>query len=563
MISLHASNNYTKLIQRRCLSVVAWGLNSWGECGAKAMTPLLPTPFEIQAVEGQIMQSITAGKSHSILVNNQGEVYSFGKGSAGELGTGKTEPQFAAARLEHIVDKFVVGAAAGPTHSYFLADNGKVLATGRVSSPHGAMMWAVEQDGEHQSKEEEELASFLLQDGDGRRSNSQYSISSENTNSSLLSSHSRGDSSRLGVDMDVGNKRVTQEPSWASMHLVPLVDHRSRYIEIQNSKIMLSDPLRSLSEKQSAGKLWDDHMHQDGTASSFSLPTFLGGGAGLMGAIVNTQSRNSFSTKIKSIYSCSVTGRSILVNEFGVPMMLEPLKTCLYAFKENGVPASWSQAVHPSSLVLEAIEDNGGAIRCGAGESYYVVLTASGKVIIWWDGCSDKFEERCTKEAGPHSIYRQGRTAMLLVNGLPHITQISSSPSTIYCADSYSVWSLEIPTSVYLDRLEYPRRILELKDASIKNLRSGARSGAVVTDEGKLWLWGSQLVSDAEMQKAMHYAEGEGFGHWAYSSTSTDSTISSSPWPGLGGNVEPVEIPGLHGVSDIALGAQHALAAVA
>ena len=114
-----------------------------------------------------------------------------------------------------------------------------------------------------------------------------------------------------------------------------------------------------------------------------------------------------------------------------------------------------------------------------------------------------------------------------------------------------------------MDRLEYPRRILEMKDATIKKLRSGARSGAVVTDEGKLWSWGSQLVSEVEMQKAMHYAEGEGIGHWAYGSTSADSITSNSRWPGLGGNVEPVEIPGLHGVSDIALGAQHALAAVA
>lgn len=563
MISLNASNKYTKFIQSRCLSVVAWGLNSWGECGIRAMTPLLPTPLEIQAVEGQTMQSIAAGKSHSILVNNQGEVYSFGKGSAGELGTGKTEPQFNAARLEHIVDKYVVGAAVGPTHSFFLADDGKVLATGRVSSPDIAMMWAVEQDGEQHSKEEEELASFLLQDGDGRRSNSQYSLLSENATSSMVSSHSRGDSSRLGVDIGNGNRRLTQEPSWASMHLVPLVDHRSRYIEIQNSRLMFSDPLRSLSEKQSAGKLWDDHMCQDGTAGSFSLPTFLGGGAGLMGAIVNNQSRNSFNMKTKSIYSCSITGRSISINEFGVPMMLEPLKTSLYAFKESGVPASWSQAVHPSSLVLETIEDNGGAIRCGAGESYYVVLTASGKVIVWWDGCANKFEERCTKEAGPHSIYRQGRTAMLLVNGLPHIRHVSSSPNTVYFADSHSVWSLEIPASVYLDRLEYPRRILELGDASIQKLRSGARSSAVITDEGKLWLWGSQLVSEADMQKAMHYAEGEGFGHWAYSSTKADSTNSNTRWPGLGGNVEPAEIPGLHGVSDIAWGAHHALAAVA
>lgn len=57
-------------------------------------------------------------------------------------------------------------------------------------------------------------------------------------------------------------------------------------------------------------------------------------------------------------------------------------------------------------------------------------------------------------------------------------------------------------------------------------------------------------------------AEGEGLGHWAYSSTADPAAMEWSGWEGLGGP-EPRLVPGLHKVQQVALGTHHALALVA
>ena len=98
-------------------------------------------------------------------------------------------------------------------------------------------------------------------------------------------------------------------------------------------------------------------------------------------------------------------------------------------------------------------------------------------------------------------------------------------------------------------------------DVGIKKVVSGIRSTAVITDAGKLWLWGN-ILSENDFIKASHAAEKEGFGHWSYSKTSSDVSSNKKLWAGLGGSKTPVEIPGLHGITDIALGKKHALALI-
>ena len=124
--------------------------------------------------------------------------------------------------------------------------------------------------------------------------------------------------------------------------------------------------------------------------------------------------------------------------------------------------------------------------------------------------------------------------------------------------DGTSVWRLNIPSTSPIDSLEDPIREMTTKDVGITKMVAGTRSTAVITSNGKLWLWGS-ILSPHELEQEKHAAEAEGFGHWSFSGTHDASGESS--WAGLG-SPSPTEVPGLHGVSDVSLGTKHALAVV-
>jgi len=459
----------------------------------------------------------------------------------------------------------------------FLTEQGRILASGRVAVPS---MWpgvghrfdGVGDDGDddgalvHDVEEEEGYGGIFLQNGGQRSSASSHMY--DGVQSSALSSGGKSKMQAGRFDGDGVHAMASashQETSWASMHLVPFIDHRPRSLEMQHAKYMYSDSIRSMSEKYSASKAWADHMSGEDALSTVALPTLLGGGAGLMGKIIGTGKNEILASRMKSIHSCISSGKSIAINEFNVPVMLEPLKTKLYGFQKDGVPASWMQASVPHKMVLGEIENNGGAVKAGAGEGYYAVLTSNGNVIVWWSdavpGPSNRTLDEKSTKYGIQRIRIQDGTAMFILSGVPALCDIAMSPGAISCTDGSSVWHLSIPSSNNFSDIGHPRRILQFEDIGIKKLVAGGRSWAAVTDAGTLWIWGT-VLTHLELEKALQYAEmREGFGHWSYGSDPISTNVSS--WPGLGGDMEPREVPGLHGVSDIALGMKHAIATVA
>lgn len=146
-----------------------------------------------------------------------------------------------------------------------------------------------------------------------------------------------------------------------------------------------------------------------------------------------------------------------------------------------------------------------------------------------------------------------------IVDSLPPLVDMSASNGSICMSDGTSVWSLNIPSTSPIDSLEDPIREMKTKDVGIAKMVAGPRSTAVITSNGKLWLWGT-ILSPQELEKEKHAAEAQGYGHWSFSSTEDSSRESS--WAGLGGSPTPTEVPGLHGVSDVSLGTKHALAVV-
>jgi alpha-tubulin suppressor-like RCC1 family protein len=74
--------------------------------------------------------TISAGESHSLLLNDQGQVYSFGFNNYGQLGVGDQENKLVPTLIENFEMGRVVNISAGYYHSLVLNDRGQVFGFG-------------------------------------------------------------------------------------------------------------------------------------------------------------------------------------------------------------------------------------------------------------------------------------------------------------------------------------------------------------------------------------------------------------------------------------------------
>ena len=93
-------------------------------------------PKLIEALRGTRVVAISAGAValHSMVLSDDGTVFSFGAGESGQLGHGdeadKCEPKV----IEALRGHRVVAIAAGPEHSVVLTDDGAVFTFGSAES---------------------------------------------------------------------------------------------------------------------------------------------------------------------------------------------------------------------------------------------------------------------------------------------------------------------------------------------------------------------------------------------------------------------------------------------
>ncbi len=83
-----------------------------------------------EALPGVRLVAIATGYGHSMVLTDEGEVFSFGEGGCGQLGHGDDEDELVPQVIEELRGTRVVAVATGYGHSMVLTDEGEVLSFG-------------------------------------------------------------------------------------------------------------------------------------------------------------------------------------------------------------------------------------------------------------------------------------------------------------------------------------------------------------------------------------------------------------------------------------------------
>lgn len=86
----------------------------------------------VQKLQKSYHPMVSVGINHTLLLNSEGEVYSFGNGKYGKLGHGNEKNVNIPTKIQGITSK-IKQAAAGYNHSLFLTEEGDVLSCGEGS----------------------------------------------------------------------------------------------------------------------------------------------------------------------------------------------------------------------------------------------------------------------------------------------------------------------------------------------------------------------------------------------------------------------------------------------
>ncbi|WIA17193.1 hypothetical protein OEZ85_014076 [Tetradesmus obliquus] len=114
----------------RNLTVFAWGRNVEGQCAIEGPVPLVTRPTAVLELLQAPVSSVVASKLTSGAVVG-GAVYTWGEGAAGKLGHGSAASLTVPSRVEALVGRSPISAAAlGHHHSLFVDQAGSLWACG-------------------------------------------------------------------------------------------------------------------------------------------------------------------------------------------------------------------------------------------------------------------------------------------------------------------------------------------------------------------------------------------------------------------------------------------------
>lgn len=112
------------------------GLVSWNQVGKREMNPTNmshPNLYKFHKFTDRRYRLIVSGctAGHCVLVDENGQAYTFGRNTFGQLGFGDTKTRNIPEPVPELIGKNVIHAATGKYHTLFVTDMGAVYACGQ------------------------------------------------------------------------------------------------------------------------------------------------------------------------------------------------------------------------------------------------------------------------------------------------------------------------------------------------------------------------------------------------------------------------------------------------
>ena len=114
-------------------NIWAWGANNYGQLGLATMSEQENCPVKlVTSLSGDLCRQIVGGGGHTLMLGHDGSVHGTGWNHVGQLGLGHSHPvtQFTKLDLGFCGDQKVDSLAAGWDFSLLLTDQGDVYSCG-------------------------------------------------------------------------------------------------------------------------------------------------------------------------------------------------------------------------------------------------------------------------------------------------------------------------------------------------------------------------------------------------------------------------------------------------
>ncbi|KAK2702701.1 hypothetical protein QYM36_018695 [Artemia franciscana] len=111
-------------------AVFGWGRNDNGQLGLGDRSHRV-TPYLLSSLEDQKIVYMCCGRDHSVALNTDGHVFTFGAGKYGQLGHGSTDDELIPRKIQELSQLIVTQIAAGKCHSLaFAPKSGNIYSFG-------------------------------------------------------------------------------------------------------------------------------------------------------------------------------------------------------------------------------------------------------------------------------------------------------------------------------------------------------------------------------------------------------------------------------------------------
>ncbi|XP_029986375.1 probable E3 ubiquitin-protein ligase HERC3 [Sphaeramia orbicularis] len=117
--------------------VYTWGVDSRGQLGLGKKTPVVHSPEQVRGLCSVPVVEITAGGEQSFGLSVSGSVFSWGRNHRGQLGLGDTEDRHTPTHVHSLDMKKTVHVSCGEDHTAVLTKDGAVFTFG--SGQHGQL----------------------------------------------------------------------------------------------------------------------------------------------------------------------------------------------------------------------------------------------------------------------------------------------------------------------------------------------------------------------------------------------------------------------------------------